>query len=113
SRSVVERARLAGRAEHAHSCLASDVVLPLVRIGMPMQLAHPSWINLHKRGSDRDGRVKALRIDDPHGARSGPDRLLLRHVVTESIGDRAGALNSIRGESAGDGRSKDVELLGV
>ena len=37
SRLKVHRASLVTRRHHCHSCLAGDVILPLVGIGMPVQ----------------------------------------------------------------------------
>ena len=52
----IECARLAGRREHAHACLALDVVLPFVGIRMPVQLAHPAGLDLDQRRRDGLGR---------------------------------------------------------
>jgi hypothetical protein len=64
----IERAGLARRREHAHARLAFDVVLPLVGIRMPVQLAHSTQLDLDERGRTRgetDPAASAAAAADP------------------------------------------------
>src|SRR5262249_19577800 len=68
----VERARLTGRAEHAHACLALDVILPFVGVGMPMQLPHSAGVDLDQgRGDGGDGEIAGIGY--PHRSALGLD----------------------------------------
>ena len=75
---VVEGAGLAGRGEHGHAPAAADVVLPLVGVRVPMQLAHPARLNLHQRRRDGGSSRKIRRVDDADLASGRLDRLLGR-----------------------------------
>lgn len=48
----VKRACLALARKHAHSRLAFDYVEPLVPVGVPVQLAHSTWVDLNQSGGD-------------------------------------------------------------
>src|ERR1700722_3172629 len=46
---LIERPRGARRREHAHPALSLDLVLPLIRIGVPMHVSHPAGSDLDQR----------------------------------------------------------------
>src|SRR5262249_20924955 len=56
-------AHAAVRSEHAHAGPAGDVVLPLVGVGMPMQLAQAARLDLHDRAGHRR-RDRELALGD-------------------------------------------------
>src|SRR5260370_4259618 len=47
SRLKVQRASAVASRHHSHASLPTDVILPLVGIGMPVQFPQPSWLNRH------------------------------------------------------------------
>src|SRR6266700_4739621 len=82
----VEGARLTGSGEHAHARLALDVILPLVGVGVPMQLAHSAGVNLDQGRSDR-ANWEVAGIGDPHRYAPGLDGLLRHEPVAEGLWD--------------------------
>src|SRR2546429_5734013 len=108
----VEGARLTRSAEHAHACLALDVILPLVGVGVPMQLPHSAGVNFDQGRGDRANREVA-GIGDPHRPALGLDRLLRHQPVAEALRDGGGAGNFVRAERSWDGGWKDVALAWV
>src|SRR6266567_1426250 len=79
----VEGARLTGRAEHAHARLALDVILPLVGVGVPMQLPHSAGVNLDQGRSGRSNweDVALARVRGMPEKRSRYAKILGKHLV--------------------------------
>src|SRR6202163_4051304 len=99
------------RREHGHPRLARDVVLPLVHIRVPVQLAHTARFHLDQGGRDRLRRLEDGGIGDADGSAVHADGLLGQHPEAEGIGYRAGAGDSIRHERTGHGSLEDPEVL--
>src|SRR6266480_1411722 len=108
----VEGARLTRSAEHAHACLALDVILPLVGVGVPMQLPHSAGVNFDQGRGDRANREVA-GIGDPHRPALGLDRLLRHQPVAEALRYGGDAGNFVRAERSWDGGWEDVALARV
>jgi hypothetical protein len=51
----IERSRLTGRREDPHAGLTAEVILPLVGVGMPVELPQSTRFNFHKGGRDVRG----------------------------------------------------------
>src|SRR5438270_6624102 len=66
-------ARVVLRSEHRHPCFARNVELPLIRIRMPMHLAHSAWLYFNQRSRDRFGSRKHRGIGDAHSATTAAD----------------------------------------
>src|SRR5262245_14693864 len=81
----VEGACLTGSAEDAHARLALDVMLPLIGVGVPMQLPHSAWVDLDQGRSDHGGHRECAGIADPHRSALGLDRLLRYEPMAEAL----------------------------
>src|SRR4051794_19696325 len=104
-------ARVVLRSEHGHPSFARNVELPLVRIRMPMHLAHSAWLYLNERSRDRLGSRKHRGIGDAHGATAAADGFLREHAMTQRVTHWTRADDSISGERSGNLRLKDPEIL--
>src|ERR1700730_13200029 len=62
----VEGAGLARGGKHAHAGLPFDVILPLVRIRVPVQLAHRAGRDLDQRCGDARGYREHLAVGDAY-----------------------------------------------
>src|SRR5262249_19844369 len=99
--------------EHAHAGLALDVVLPLICIWMPVQLAHAARFHLNQRCSDGLRHWKNAGVGDPHCPTLGLDRLLRHHSVAEALRHGGSASDLVRAQRAWDLRAENVEFARV
>src|SRR5215831_3007061 len=82
----VEGACLTGSAEDAHARLALDVMLPLIGVGVLMQLSHSAGVDLDQRRSDHGGHRECAGMADPHrSAALGLDRLLRHEPMAKAL----------------------------
>src|SRR3954453_21435559 len=109
----VHGASAAAGAEYRHSRLTADVVLPLIRVGMPVELTHTAGVDSYD--CDRDGRrnFEHARIDDAHlsSARrfrgavfTGSKRELARRRA-----ERSGGRRLVQGKWSGHRRVENEE----
>src|SRR6202453_2239987 len=113
SAAEIERPRLTAGGEHAHAPLTADVILPFVGVGMPVQLAQATGVDLDKGRGDVFGGGKYARVGDPHGSVLGADWLLREHAMAEGLRNRFGAHELIGAERTRDRRFENVELARV
>ena len=85
----IERARLTGRAEDAHTGLTLDIILPFIGVGVPMQFSHPARINFDQRRGNRQGNRKYARISD--GAALPCGTAVVPLILSELNGPGTGA----------------------
>lgn len=93
ARPVIEGASNSVSGKHRHASLTCKVILPLVIIGMPVELPHGSGLDLNQGGSDglRDREVR--RIHDSHASAWGYKRPLGQETVLEA--ERNGAVRGL------------------
>jgi hypothetical protein len=103
----------AQRSEHAHARLAFDVVLPLIGVGVPVQLAHAAQLDLHQRRGDRLRSRKHTGIGDPHRSALGLERLLCQHLVAETLWYLSPAGDPIGAEWSRAPGSENIKLARI
>src|SRR6266853_7008793 len=91
----IHRPGASTRGEDSHASLAADVVLPLIRIRMPVQFAQSARLQLHNcRRNRRHGEV--LRVDDLHFAgRCYFARLYFLRAEVEAPSHHTGSLRRL------------------
>src|ERR1700730_7392151 len=109
----VEGAGLARGGEHAHAGLPFDVILPLVRIRVPVQLAHRAGRDLDQRCGDGRGYREHFAVGDAYRSAFRPDRRLCHHPVAEALWDLGRARNLVGAERPRHGRREDVKLAWI
>src|ERR1700730_10474890 len=57
--------------EHRHFALAGNVILPLVRVGMPMHLTQAARMHDHERGRNGERRLEIAAVSDAYFATRG------------------------------------------
>src|SRR5271166_1836645 len=67
------------------------MVLQLVRVRVPVQLAHPARLDLDQRGGDLPGRRKIGGVDDANPPPLRLDRLLVHQPVAVAGGPDSGS----------------------
>lgn len=92
SRREIERSCMSIRGKDAHPGLPFDVVLPLVRVRVPVQLADATRLDFDQGGRNRFLCREVAAVGDTDGAVRRFDRLLCHHAVAEDVRDglRAG-----------------------
>ena len=81
----IERSTRFGRYVDGQAALAADDVVPFVAGGVPVQLAHGSWLDGEKRCGEVAGDWEGLRVDDLETSAGHFVGLLLAEVVAVSI----------------------------
>jgi hypothetical protein len=94
-----------------HPARALNVVLQLIRIRVPVQLAHPARFNLNQSGGDQLGRRESRGVDDANSTSVRADGLLSHEPMAERRGRRARADDPISGKRTRHRRLKDIKLL--
>ena len=112
----VEGARVVGPCKDGGARRAGDEEGPLVRVEMPVDLAHRTRLDREEAHAEVGGDVEGRRVDDLHGAAGDGEGDLLREVI--GVGLRLGQVSRgtghvLRGDVGRGGRAvEDVELLG-
>jgi hypothetical protein len=103
-------------AEHCHPSLAFDIILPLIGVGVPVELTHTTGMDCHNRDRYRSRNVKCRRVGDQDFS---PLRLFRptlfarsKREVARGWPERSGRPVLVQLERSGHGGLEDEELLG-
>ena len=86
---IVEGARVGAGAEHCHASVATDVILPLIGISVPMQLAHPAGLDFDICGGNVLRGAEYRAVNDTDRAAWALHGCCLHHAEHERIGHGA------------------------
>src|SRR6267142_517049 len=115
ARIEIHRHRIRAGIEDRHASLSLDVILPFVRVWMPVHLAHTAGTNGYQRGCDPGCDGEVATVGDPLVAAPGFSRRCGRCKAKDKGMRRSAPVLadccSVRCQIAGQGALEDPEIL--